>query len=307
MVTISILFLLEKLLCQNFIPFLTNKYDKSLIELSLPNQESKKIHLIGEFEEFSIKDFIEETDPENIIIISETEYRDEMIELRDYIENRDKIKAEMVLLNSGDLKEEETKLEYKKFESFIDKEFLNFLDLKEDLLDEVTQKYSVDSFNTPTDTTELDYWDKYVLLESPVRIPKSKIVKGKQLGRTIGIPTANLPLDNSLICEFNLLPGIYFGVCLLFNDDRFKNLEGVQLPMVASIGTNRHFNEERISYEFMILHDFNGEEFYGSELSVTLSGFIRPEASFWTFDMFVRAMECDIKIAKDKIFKYSLL
>lgn len=56
-----------------------------------------------------------------------------------------------------------------------------------------------------------------------------------------------------------------------------------------------------MNYEILILHDFQGEEFYGAELIVEIQGLIRPESKFDGFDVFIRAMECDVAIAKKHI------
>lgn len=56
-----------------------------------------------------------------------------------------------------------------------------------------------------------------------------------------------------------------------------------------------------MSYEILILHDFKGQEFYGSDLTVEVYGLIRPESKFDNFDVFIRAMECDVAVAKRRI------
>jgi FAD synthase len=71
--------------------------------------------------------------------------------------------------------------------------------------------------------------------------------------------------------------------------------------MVASFGTNSTLNEQKMNYEILILHDFKSQEFYGSELTLEIFGLIRPESKFDNFDVFIRAMECDVSIAKKMI------
>lgn len=56
-----------------------------------------------------------------------------------------------------------------------------------------------------------------------------------------------------------------------------------------------------MNYEILILHDFQGKEFYGSELALEVFGLIRPESKFDNFDVFIRAMECDVAVAKKRI------
>ena len=117
------------------------------------------------------------------------------------------------------------------------------------------------------------------------------------MGRTIGIPTANLKLQQSCINNAHeLLPGVYYGLSFFDNNE-------TQYPMVASIGTNQTLNEKKMNYEILILHDFEGKEFYGENLSVEIQGFIRPESKFDGFDVFIRAMECDVSMARKFIKK----
>ena len=187
--------------------------------------------------------------------------------------------------------------------------------VSEEPLINIHQKYFVEIFKSPTDTLELKLWSKVRRFEKEIHLGASKVVKGKQLGRTIGIPTANLHYPHTLVTDLHLLPGVYYGLCYFEKGLEIKRSTSGQesgqqperiekramIPVVASIGTNRQFNEGRIKYEMLILKDFGGQEFYGAELGVILQGFIRPEAKFDTFDMFVKAMECDTAVARTHI------
>jgi FAD synthase len=42
------------------------------------------------------------------------------------------------------------------------------------------------------------------------------------------------------------------------------------------------------------MHDFGGKDFYGEELHVSLSKFIRAEALYSTFNDLIVAIHCDI-------------
>lgn len=181
------------------------------------------------------------------------------------------------------------------FVTFKDKQLGELLELN--IMKEpfsIPDKYFVDCQTTPKDCHELSDWDQTLHFYQPLVI-KGEIIKGKQLGRTIGIPTANLKLLESSLEKANeLLPGVYYGICNFGNND-------TQYQMIASLGTNVTLNENKLSYEILILHDFQGKEFYGAELSVELQGLIRPESKFDGFDVFIRAMECDVAVGKTKI------
>ena len=92
------------------------------------------------------------------------------------------------------------------------------------------------------------------------------VVSGRQLGRTIGIPTANLHLPEAL-----LVPrfGVYACKALL---------DGREYPAVTNIGTRPTVGGHRITVEPWIL-DFAGD-LYGRELTLEFHRFLRPEKKF---------------------------
>ena len=94
------------------------------------------------------------------------------------------------------------------------------------------------------------------------------VVPGKQLGRTIGIPTANLLLSPEL-----LIPkfGVYATlVCI----------DGEKHPAVTNIGTRPTVEGQGITVEPWIL-DFDGD-LYGKKITLEFHQFLRPEKKFAT-------------------------
>ena len=94
------------------------------------------------------------------------------------------------------------------------------------------------------------------------------VVPGKQLGRTIGIPTANLLLPKEL-----LIPkfGVYATlVCI----------DGEKHPAVTNIGTRPTVEGQGITVEPWIL-DFDGD-LYGKKITLEFHQFLRPEKKFAT-------------------------
>lgn len=92
------------------------------------------------------------------------------------------------------------------------------------------------------------------------------VVKGQQLGRRLGTPTANLSLPGELLC----LP---FGVYIC----RAK-AQGVDCPAVTNIGIRPTVSGENVTVEPWLL-DYEGD-LYGRELTLEFCRYLRPERKF---------------------------
>ena len=93
-----------------------------------------------------------------------------------------------------------------------------------------------------------------------------RVVHGHQLGRTLGIPTANLLLPEGLVVpKF----GVY--ACL-------AEVEGQKYPAVTNIGTRPTVGGTGITVEPWIL-DFEGD-LYDKEIRLEFCKFLRPEQKF---------------------------
>lgn len=93
--------------------------------------------------------------------------------------------------------------------------------------------------------------------------------KGKQLGRTIGFPTANVTnVDNHKIIPKK---GVYAGLV---------NIQGQKYKGMMNIGTNPTVNEHsnKINIEINIF-DFH-EDIYGEDISFDFVSYIRDELTF---------------------------
>ncbi|MBR5126626.1 MAG: bifunctional riboflavin kinase/FAD synthetase [Oscillospiraceae bacterium] len=92
------------------------------------------------------------------------------------------------------------------------------------------------------------------------------VVRGQQLGRRLGIPTANLRLPEGLaVPRF----GVY--ACRIL-------IDGVCYPAVTNIGTRPTVSGEGITVEPWIL-DYSGD-LYGREITLEFCYFLRPEQKF---------------------------
>lgn len=93
-----------------------------------------------------------------------------------------------------------------------------------------------------------------------------KVIKGQQLGRRLGTPTANLSLPKELLC----LP---FGVYIC----RAKG-ENVDCAAVTNIGIRPTVDGDHVTVEPWLL-DYEGN-LYGQELTLEFYHYLRPECKF---------------------------
>ncbi len=107
-----------------------------------------------------------------------------------------------------------------------------------------------------------------------------KVIKGKQIGRTLGFPTANVEVAE----DYKLIPanGVYAARAIW----KERVLNGVM-----SIGNRPTFDNGLRSIEIHIF-DFN-DEIYGETLTIQFVKYIRPELKFSGADELVAAMHKD--------------
>lgn len=112
-----------------------------------------------------------------------------------------------------------------------------------------------------------------------------KVVKGNMLGRTLGVPTANVEPDNKKI-----LPpyGVYAANVFI---------DGIRYYGVCNIGTKPTVTDEiKVGLETHIL-DFN-QDIYGKEIEIRLMHFQRPEMKFQSVDTLKNQLARDIEYTK---------
>ena len=120
----------------------------------------------------------------------------------------------------------------------------------------------------------------------PLLVFKGVVLKGNQLGRTIGFPTANLKPPPG--ASFPLENGVYAVKV---------NLHGREMNGMANVGVKPTLGVQEFTVEVNIF-DFS-EDIYGEELTVIFYQFLRKEQKFPGLD----ALKAQIFKDKEKIQK----
>ena len=114
---------------------------------------------------------------------------------------------------------------------------------------------------------------------------QGKVIKGRQLGKKIGFPTANIDIrDYILAC-----PGVYGVRVKMTNKSKF-------IKGIANLGYRPTFNGKKILLE-VHLFNFSGN-LYDKDLSVEFLKFIRKEKKFKNVDQLKKQIKTDLLVAK---------
>lgn len=123
------------------------------------------------------------------------------------------------------------------------------------------------------------------MLGAPYRV-SGKVVHGRQLGRRLGMPTANLLPD-----ERKLLPpnGVYYSMAEIGE----KTYRGI-----SNVGYKPTVSEEKIMGVETYLYDFAGEV-YDRDMTVELLAFRRAERAFASVEALRRQIEADVEAGRN--------
>ena len=115
------------------------------------------------------------------------------------------------------------------------------------------------------------------------------VVKGRQLGRTINFPTANLELDGKyLLPDTN---GVYT-TKIKVNNKIYKSVTNIGYNPTVSDEKNKKFIETHI-LEF-------DEDIYGERIEIYFYEFLRKEQKFESFDHLKEQLKLDKKTCEEK-------
>ena len=114
---------------------------------------------------------------------------------------------------------------------------------------------------------------------------EGKIQKGRQLGKKIGFPTANIDINSYVLAK----PGVY--AVKVKKKKSSKYIKGI-----ANLGYRPTFNGKKILLE---VHLFNfSENLYNKYLRVEFLKFIRAEKKFKNVDQLRKQIKVDLETAK---------
>jgi riboflavin kinase/FMN adenylyltransferase len=114
------------------------------------------------------------------------------------------------------------------------------------------------------------------------------VQRGRQLGRKLGFPTANVALGDYVIPRF----GVYA--------TRTRLPDGRDIPGVANIGVNPTIEGVRIPLLEVWLFDFD-EDIYDQVIETDLIAFLRPELKFDGLEAMTVQVMKDAKVARDML------
>lgn len=118
------------------------------------------------------------------------------------------------------------------------------------------------------------------------------VVAGFQRGRTIGVPTANLRVEDQLVPG----EGVYAGA---------TRVEGTAYPVALSIGTMPTFGEFHPQIEAHLL-GFSGD-LYGQTLRVEMHDWVRPQMRFPGIEHLKRQLDRDLRDVHDRFQARSVI
>ena len=123
------------------------------------------------------------------------------------------------------------------------------------------------------------------------------VEKGKQQGREIGFPTANLSLKNFLKPPL----GVYISRLKIISSQNTE-ISNVWLPSISNIGTRPTVSGDSINLETHIIDFKNNAEtnLYGKRINVELIEFLRPEKKFNS----LLELQKQIKVDTKKAFEF---
>lgn len=113
---------------------------------------------------------------------------------------------------------------------------------------------------------------------------RGKVVVGNRLGKSIGFPTSNIMIDESMVTPPN---GVYI---------TYLKYNGVRYPSITNVGVKPTIGEFKKNME---THIFNfNKELYDKTVEIEFIEMMRPEAKFSSLDELISQIRNDCDKAK---------
>ena len=129
---------------------------------------------------------------------------------------------------------------------------------------------------------KLDKANKFLNREWSI---EGKVIKGRQLGKKIGFPTANIDIKSYIVAK----PGVY--AVKVKKENTTKFIKGI-----ANLGYRPTFNQKKILLE---VHLFNfTENLYNKYLTINFLKFIRKEKKFKNIGQLKKQIKIDLQKAR---------
>ena len=112
-------------------------------------------------------------------------------------------------------------------------------------------------------------------------ILSGEVVQGRQLGRTIGVPTANILIPDGVVVPKH---GVYACVA---------EAEGQKFAAVTNIGSRPTVGGHQVRAESWLM-DFDGD-LYGKKLTLEFAEFLRPEQKFNSLEELKQQIHLDVE------------
>ena len=129
---------------------------------------------------------------------------------------------------------------------------------------------------------KLDRVNKFLNREWSI---EGKVIKGRQLGKKVGFPTANIDIKDYIVAK----PGVYVVKVKKENSNKF-------IKGIANLGYRPTFNQKKILLEVHLFNFF--ENLYNKYLTVNFLKFIRKEKKFKNIGQLKKQIKIDLQKAK---------
>ena len=120
------------------------------------------------------------------------------------------------------------------------------------------------------------------------------VIRGKELGRELGFPTANVVIPDN---KFLVKRGVYVSRVTIGNQ---------VFGGVTNIGLRPTVEDSNVDLSETYIFDFN-EDIYGAKIKVELLDFLRPETKFSSRDELIAAVEANKVQAKTYLLESGII